>query len=124
MRVLLLMSSVNDSIRLFLNALVTPMGHSARESAHSAERDQTLAGHQTQTHTLIIWTRTHARMLHTSNQRRALTYPFVCLFFSQRLRHVPVVLETILEGPESLGGSDGAHLCIKANACYSERGLE
>lgn len=42
---MLLMSSVNDSIRLFLNALVTPMGHSARESAHSAERDQTLAGH-------------------------------------------------------------------------------
>lgn len=37
---MLLMSSVadNDSIRLFLNALVTPMGHSARESAHSAER--------------------------------------------------------------------------------------
>lgn len=50
----LLMSSaaVNDSIRLFLNALVTPMGHSARESAHSAERAQTLAGHQRDTRTL------------------------------------------------------------------------
>lgn len=53
-RVLLMSSAaVNDSIRLFLNALVTPMGHSARESAHSAERAQTLAGHQrhAQTHT-------------------------------------------------------------------------
>lgn len=51
-RVLLMSSAaVNDSIRLFLNALVTPMGHSARESAHSAERAQTLAGHQRNTHT-------------------------------------------------------------------------
>lgn len=74
----LLMSSaaVNDSIRLFLNALVTPMGHSARESAHSAERAQTLAGHQRHAHTL---THIDAHMLHTDNQWCALTYPFVCL---------------------------------------------
>lgn len=80
-RVLLLMSNVNDSIRLFLNALVTPMGHSARESAHSAERDQTLAGHQTQTHTLIIWTRTHATH-RQSAALRSLIRLFVCFFFA------------------------------------------
>lgn len=46
-RVLLMSgAAVNDSIRLFLNALVTPMGHSARESAHSAEQAYALAWHQ------------------------------------------------------------------------------
>lgn len=79
----LLMSSaaVNDSIRLFLNALVTPMGHSARESAQSAERAQALAGHQRHTYTLRhTYTHRCTRMIHTDNQWCALTYPFVCLF--------------------------------------------
>lgn len=76
---MLLMSSVNDSIRLFLNALVTLMGHSTRESAHSAETDHTLGWHQTH---MYQHTHTHigAHMLHSSNQWCVLSYPFVLFF--------------------------------------------
>lgn len=39
-------AAINDSIRLFLNALVTPMGRPALECAHSAEQSLALAQHQ------------------------------------------------------------------------------
>lgn len=107
-RVLLMSgAAVNDSIRLFLNALVTPMGHSARESAHSAERAQTLAGHQRDTHTHTHFNThthrwTHAHMLHTDNQWCALTYPFVCLFTTS-LACVSCWQSNNMRGAESLG---------------------
>lgn len=126
----LLMSSaaVNDSIRLFLNALVTPMGHSARESAHSAERAQTLAGHQRHTHTHThALTHTHTHIdghMHTCytptiSGVHSLTHLFVC---SLHLWRVSVVdsLNNMREA-ESLGASESDHLFIKANACYSEQ---
>lgn len=84
MRVLLMSSAaVNDSIRLFLNALVTPMGHSARESAHSAERAQTLAGHQRHTHTCThfdthIDGHMHACYTQTISGVHSLIHLFVC----------------------------------------------
>lgn len=104
-------AAVNDSIRLFLNALVTPMGHSARESAHSAERAQTLAGHQrhshahtcihtnfdTLTHTHIdIDGHAHTSYTPTISGVHSLIHLFVC---SLRLWRVSVVdCLTIWEG--------------------------
>ena len=78
-------AAVNDSIRLFLNALVTPMGHSARESAHSAERAQTLAGHQRRSHTRARahthrhrWTHAHTCYTPTISGVHSLIHLFIC----------------------------------------------
>lgn len=123
-RVLLMSSAaVNDSIRLFLNALVTPMGHSARESAHSAERAQTLAGHQrhtrahfnTHTHR---WTCMHTCYTLTISGVHSLIHLFVC---SLHLWRVSVVDSLTIWGGQRVWKRD--HLFIKANACYSEQGF-
>lgn len=117
-RVLLMSSAaVNGSIRLFLNALVTSMGHSARESAHSAERAPALAGHQRRAHA-------HACTNATHQQWRALTYPFVCLF-STFLACVSCWQSNNMSGAESFVVClrERDHLFIKANACYSVRGF-
>lgn len=60
-RVLLIgRAAVNDSIRLFLNALVTPMGRPALECAHSAEQGLALAQHQG--HTQIDYSHPHTSL--------------------------------------------------------------
>lgn len=130
-RVLLMSSAaVNDSIRLFLNALVTPMGHSARESAHSAEPAQTLAGHQWNTHSHShTHTLTHTRVdghVHTCytptiSGVHSLIHLFVC---SPHLWRVSVVDSlNNMRVADSLGESGRDHLFIKSNACYSEEGF-
>lgn len=88
----LLMSgaAVNDSIRLFLNALVTPMGHPAGECAHSAE--QALAWHQGHTNILQSSSRLNVRL-------------FVC--YMSELDSLTMSLRR------------GNHLFIKATICYA-----
>lgn len=86
---MLLMSSTatNDSIRLFLNALVTPMGHSARDSAHSAERAIDSGRGTWDIHTYTPFDSSRCtRAMH--RQWIVCTHLFVCLL---HLRRAPFV---------------------------------